>query len=70
LSFLKTSGNGFGMAATAGEFVQATSGQLTAMLAPLLLFTHLYGIFIGQNTLIPMAIWCLKICKWYGGVVL
>ncbi len=40
-------GNGFGMVATAGEFVvQATSGAVGLMLAPLFnFFTHLYGLF-------------------------
>ena len=40
-------GNGLGMAATAGEVVvQATSGAVGLMLAPLFnFFTHVYGIF-------------------------
>ena len=46
-------GNGFGMGATAGEFVvQATSGAVGLMLAPLFnFFTHLYGLFYwSKNT--------------------
>ena len=48
LSFRKNvMGNGFGMGATAGEvIVQATSGAVGLMLAPLFnFFTHVYGIF-------------------------
>lgn len=48
LSFRKNiMGNGFGMAATTGEVVvQATSGAVGLMLAPLFnFFTHVYGIF-------------------------
>ncbi|MGP5513940.1 nicotinamide riboside transporter PnuC [Psychrobacter alimentarius] len=48
LSFRKNvMGNGLGMAATAGEVVvQATSGAVGLMLAPLFnFFTHVYGIF-------------------------
>ena len=48
LSFRKNvMGNGFGMGATAGEVVvQATSGAVGLMLAPLFnFFTHVYGIF-------------------------
>lgn len=48
LSFRKNvMGNGFGMAATAGEVVvQATSGAVGLMLAPLFnFFTHAYGLF-------------------------
>ncbi len=48
LSFRKNvAGNGFGMAATAGEVVvQATSGAVGLMLAPLFnFFTHAYGLF-------------------------
>lgn len=57
LSFRKNvMGNGLGMAATAGEVVvQATSGAVGLMLAPLFnFFTHVYGIFIGQSILILM----------------
>jgi nicotinamide mononucleotide transporter len=48
LSFRKNvMGNGLGMAATAGEVVvQATSGAVGLMLAPLFnFFTHVYGLF-------------------------
>lgn len=48
LSFRKNIlGNGFGMGATAGEVVvQATSGAVGLMLAPMFnFFTHVYGIF-------------------------
>ena len=48
LSFRKNNlGNGLGMAATAGEVVvQATSGAVGLMLAPLFnFFTHVYGLF-------------------------
>lgn len=48
LSFRKNvMGNGLGMAATSGEVVvQATSGAVGLMLAPLFnFFTHVYGIF-------------------------
>lgn len=48
LSFRKNvMGNGFGMAATAGEvIVQGTAGAVGLMLAPLFnFFTHVYGIF-------------------------
>lgn len=54
LSFRKNvMGNGLGMAATAGEVVvQATSGAVGLMLAPLFnFFTHLYGLFYwSKNT--------------------
>lgn len=48
LSFRKNVlGNGFGMAATAGEVVvQGTAGSVGLMLAPLFnFFTHVYGLF-------------------------
>ena len=54
LSFRKNvAGNGFGMAATAGEVVvQGTAGSVGLMLAPLFnFFTHLYGLFYwSKNT--------------------
>ena len=54
LSFRKNvMGNGLGMAATAGEVVvQATSGAVGLMLAPLFnFFTHVYGLFYwSKNT--------------------
>lgn len=63
LSFRKNiMGNGFGMGATAGEVVvQATSGAVGLMLAPLFNFLLMFTVsFIGQSIPTLKATWYLN----------